>query len=51
MLLLTNDGELAQKLLSPSYEVKKIYEVRLDKPLQKKDFGKDYWGVQLEEDL
>jgi 23S rRNA pseudouridine2605 synthase len=49
VLLLTNDGELAQKLSHPSYEVKKIYEVRLDKPLQKKDFEKIIAGVQLED--
>jgi 23S rRNA pseudouridine2605 synthase len=49
VLLLTNDGELAQKLSHPSYEVKKIYEVRLDKPLQKKDFEKIVAGVQLED--
>ncbi|WP_315824898.1 pseudouridine synthase [Paraflavitalea speifideaquila] len=36
VLLLTNDGELAQKLAHPSYMVKKIYEVKLDKPLVKK---------------
>ena len=49
VLLLTNDGELAQKLSHPSYEVKKIYEVRLDKPLLKKDFDKIVAGVQLED--
>jgi 23S rRNA pseudouridine2605 synthase len=49
VLLLTNDGELAQKLSHPSYEVKKIYEVRLDKPLLKKDFDKIAAGVQLED--
>jgi UDPglucose--hexose-1-phosphate uridylyltransferase len=31
VLLLTNDGELAQKLSHPSYEVRKIYEVTLDR--------------------
>lgn len=49
VLLLTNDGELAQKLSHPSYEVKKIYEVRLDKPLQKKDFERVVAGLQLED--
>jgi len=38
VLLLTNDGDLTQKLSHPSYEIKKIYEVRLDKPLTKKRF-------------
>ncbi len=38
VLLLTNDCALTQKLSHPSYQVKKIYEVTLDRPLSKKDF-------------
>jgi 23S rRNA pseudouridine2605 synthase len=49
VLLLTNDGELAQKLSHPSYQIKKIYEVKLDKPLHKKDFDTILNGVQLED--
>jgi 23S rRNA pseudouridine2605 synthase len=49
VLLLTNDGELAQKLSHPSYEIKKIYEVKLDKPLIKKDFDTILSGVTLED--
>jgi 23S rRNA pseudouridine2605 synthase len=49
VLLLTNDGELAQKLSHPSYEIKKIYEVKLDKPLVKKDFDAVLNGVTLED--
>ena len=49
VLLLTNDGELAQKLSHPSYQVKKIYEVKLDRPLQKKDFDAIVNGVDLED--
>ncbi|MFN3999692.1 pseudouridine synthase [Algoriphagus sp.] len=33
LLLFTNDGELTAKLSHPSNEVKKIYQVTLDKPL------------------
>lgn len=51
VLLLTNDGELAQKLSHPSYEVRKIYEVTLDKPLTKKDFDELAKGIQLEDGL
>jgi len=47
--LFTNDGDLAQKLSHPSYEVKKIYEVRLDKPLTKKDFDTLMGGLTLED--
>ncbi len=51
VLLLTNDGELTQKLSHPSYEIKKIYEVKLDKPLTKNDFEKILKGLQLEDGL
>jgi 23S rRNA pseudouridine2605 synthase len=49
VLLLTNDGELTQKLTHPSFEVKKIYEVRLDKPLLKKDMDAIVEGIELED--
>lgn len=49
VLLLTNDGELAQKLTHPSFEIKKIYEVRLDQPLAKKDFDQIIGGINLED--
>jgi 23S rRNA pseudouridine2605 synthase len=49
VLLLTNDGDLTQKLSHPSYQVKKIYEVTLDKPLDKTDFQQLLKGVVLED--
>jgi len=49
LLLLTNDGELSQKLTHPSNEIKKIYAVTLDKPLEKKDFDNILKGVVLED--
>lgn len=49
LLLLTNDGDLADKLTHPSYQAKKIYKVELDKPLTKNDFEKIKAGVHLEE--
>jgi 23S rRNA pseudouridine2605 synthase len=49
LLLLTNDGDLADKLMHPSYNVKKIYKVELDKPITKADFKKIQEGVRLEE--
>jgi 23S rRNA pseudouridine2605 synthase len=33
LLLLTNDGMLAQELTHPKYEKTKIYQIRLEKPL------------------
>ena len=49
VLLLTNDGDLTQKLSHPSYEIKKIYEVKLDKILTKGDFEKIVDGLVLED--
>lgn len=50
VLLLTNDGDLAQKLAHPSHEIKKIYHVVLDKPLTKADFDKIIGGGIVLED-
>ncbi len=51
VLLFTNDGDLAQKLTHPKHEIKKIYEVKLDRPLIKADAEKILAGVQLEDGL
>lgn len=51
VLLLTNDGELAQKLSHPSNEIKKVYHVTLNKPLDKKDFDKILKGIVLEDGM
>lgn len=49
VLLLTNDGELAQKLSHPRYEVKKVYEVTLNKPLTGSDFDNIVRGIVLDD--
>ncbi|MBS1630563.1 MAG: rRNA pseudouridine synthase [Bacteroidetes bacterium] len=51
VLLLTNDGDLAQKLSHPKYEHKKIYQVHLNKELTKRDFDQILEGVSLEDGL
>lgn len=51
VLLLTNDGELAQRLTHPSNEVKKVYAVTLDKPLTKAHFDEILKGTPLEDGL
>ncbi|MFN2457794.1 MAG: pseudouridine synthase [Chitinophagaceae bacterium] len=51
VLLLTNDGELSQKLTHPSNEVKKVYAVTLDKPLTKNDYESILKGIDLEDGL
>jgi 23S rRNA pseudouridine2605 synthase len=49
VLLITNDGDLAQTLSHPKNLIKKIYEVRLDKQLTKADFEKLQVGLTLED--
>jgi 23S rRNA pseudouridine2605 synthase len=49
LLLLTNDGDLADKLMHPSYNAKKIYRVELDRALTKGDAQAILDGVNLEE--
>ncbi len=51
LLLLTNDGELIQKLSHPSSKVKKIYEAVLDKPLEEEHIQAIAKGIQLEDGL
>ncbi len=49
VLLLTNDGDLTQQLTHPSFNVKKVYEAKLNKPLSKADFEKILSGIKLED--
>ena len=49
LLLFTNDGELADKLSHPSHEIRKIYQVEIDKPLSSEDFDRLIEGVELED--
>lgn len=49
VLLLTNDGELSQKLTHPSNQIKKVYHVTLNKPLDKAHFEQILKGVVLED--
>lgn len=49
LILLTNDGELADNLTHPSSRVRKIYEVHTDKPLTREDLMKITEGLNLED--
>ncbi len=49
VLLLTNDGDIAEKLTHPSNMQKKIYHVHLDKNLSATDFDLILKGVNLED--
>jgi len=48
LLLLTNDGELAERLSHPSNNIRKIYKVELDKPLTKRHFQEIGKGLTLD---
>ncbi len=49
LLLLTNDGALAQELTHPSHEKKKVYVVKLAKSLTEEAIQAITVGVQLED--
>lgn len=49
LLLFTNDGELAAKLSHPSNNVKKIYQVTLNRPLTSNDEKEILEGITLED--
>lgn len=49
LLLLTNDGNLAEKLSHPRNNVTKIYQVELNKSLTQGDFNKIQFGLELED--
>lgn len=51
LLLFTNDGDLAKKLMHPSSSVKKIYHVFLDKNFAKNDMLKIAQGIELEDGI
>ncbi|MCQ2203444.1 MAG: pseudouridine synthase [Bacteroidales bacterium] len=49
VILLTNDGEMTEKLMHPKYGVRKIYHVFLDKHVTEEDMRKMVEGVTLED--
>ncbi len=49
LLLLTNDGELANRLTHPRYEVPKTYAVRLRKPIGERELARLSSGVELDD--
>lgn len=51
LLLLTDNGQLAQELTHPSYQKDKIYEIELDRPLSEPDRKKAEQGVELDDGL
>jgi 23S rRNA pseudouridine2605 synthase len=51
LLLLTNDGELANRLTHPRYEVPKAYRVKLRRPPGEDDLRRLAGGVELEDGM
>lgn len=49
LLLLTNDGALANRLTHPRYEVAKTYRAQLVRPLRKRELARLREGVELED--
>lgn len=50
LLLLTNDGALAQKIMHPKHEITKTYQAQLDRPLDPKEREIIENGLELEDD-
>lgn len=49
LLLFTNDGKLAHRLMHPKFEIEKVYEVRLGRPFDAKHRKVLKEGVKLED--
>lgn len=49
VILLTNDGHMTKKLTHPSFNMKKIYHVTLDRKLDRADLNLIAEGLRLEE--
>ena len=49
LMLVTNDGELANRLTHPRYEVPKAYRVSLERPPSEADLARLARGVELED--
>lgn len=48
LILLSNDGELTQKMLHPKYNVEKVYEVTINGLIKKEDITKLSNGVYID---
>ena len=50
LLLLTNDGDIAKKLTHPSYKIKKIYSVTLEKKISNDEISQIKNGLFIEDE-
>jgi len=51
LLLFTNDGEMAKKLMHPGSRIKKLYHVVLDQPLSRANMLKIADGIEIDGEL
>ena len=51
LLLLTNDGELAVRLMHPSYEIEKVYRVKVNPPPKQRQLDRLLNGVSLSDGM
>lgn len=51
LLLFTNDGEMAKGIMHPSSNIKKTYQVTLDRNLTAQDMGNIRAGIELEDGI
>lgn len=49
LLLFTNDGDLATKLMHPKHEIRKVYHVTISKPMRGEDYKAISEGLMLED--
>jgi pseudouridine synthase len=51
LILLTNDGQLANQLTHPKFNKQKVYLVQLDKPLSQNDLQQMNNGIKLDDGI
>ncbi|MEX2656847.1 MAG: pseudouridine synthase [Balneolales bacterium] len=49
LILLTNDGDLANRLMHPSYKVRKVYEVETDREITDDELHQFRTGISLDD--
>lgn len=50
LLLITNDGDLANKLMHPSFRISKVYEALIDKEISQEDVEKLKKGILIKDE-
>lgn len=51
VLLLTNDGELANRLMHPKYQIEKEYKIQIDKPIKDNQLKQIISGIKLDDGI